>query len=641
MGREDVERPDGGDGGERQRAYMRSLLLDLRALERMLAEGLIERGVRRIGAEQELVLVDRYWRPAPIGVELLAAIDDRRVTTELARFNLEYNVEPLGLGGDCLSRLEGSLAEVLSLVAAGAAAFGAKPVLTGILPTLDMSHLGRENLTPSARYLALDDAISRMRGGHYELRIKGVDELTVRHDSVMLEALNTSFQVHYQVGPDEFASMYNLAQAVVAPVLAACVNSPVLFGKRLWRETRIAIFQQAVDTRSERPAGRDTLSRVRFGERWIDESVLEVFREDIARFRMLVAGEADEDPLVMLDRGEVPRLRALQTHNSTVWRWNRPCYGLTEGKAHLRIECRVLGAGPSIVDEVANAALWIGLMSGGLEAWGEVSGRMDFGEASANFTTAAREGIGSQLSWLDGQTVPADVLVLEQLLPVARAGLLGAGVDAGDVDRYLGIVQGRVEQRRTGAHWMLHSAAGMKGEGTRAQRLACLTAGTYARQVTGAPVHTWAPATLAECGECSSMYERVDQYMTTDLFTVGEDDLIELVASIMDWEKIRHVPVEDHAHRLVGLVSYRKLLKLLANRGPGDLDKPIAVREMMVRDPVTISPETSTLDAIDVMKRKKVSALPITVEGRLVGIVTEHDFMRIAERLLEVELGRG
>jgi len=178
----------------------------------------------------------------------------------------------------------------------------------------------------------------------------------------------------------------------------------------------------------------------------------------------------------------------------------------------------------------------------------------------------------------------------------------------------------------------------MKGKGTRAQRLACLASGIYRRQNEGEPVHTWSPATLEECEACSSMYARIDQYMTTDLFTVDESEAIDLVASIMDWEKIRHVPVEDNEHRLVGLVSYRKLLKLLTNRSPKDVDKPIAVSQIMTRDPVTVSPMTSTLDAIDIMKRHKVSALPVTDDGRLVGIVTEHDFMRIAERLLEMDL---
>jgi CBS domain-containing protein len=223
---------------------------------------------------------------------------------------------------------------------------------------------------------------------------------------------------------------------------------------------------------------------------------------------------------------------------------------------------------------------------------------------------------------------------------VAREGLLASGVDATDVDACLSIIETRVESRHTGAHWLLQSAARMKGQGTRSQRLACLTAATYTRQRTGDPVHLWEPASLSECTNCRSMYERVDQFMTTDLFTVQEDELIDLVVSIMDWERIRHVPVEDHEHNLVGLVSYRKLLRLLAHRAPGDLDKPIAVSEIMVRDPVTISPETTTMEAIELMRRHGVSALPVTKAGRLAGIVTEHDFLSIAGRLLEEELRR-
>jgi CBS domain-containing protein len=638
MGRHDVEV---GAHGERHRTFMRSLLRDLEALERMLEEGRIESGVRRVGVEQELVLVDERWRPAPLATEILESIDDPRVTTELARFNLEFNLEPLELSGDCLGRLRTGLESVLAHIARAAAPLGARPLLAGILPTIEMGDLGRENIAPVPRYFALNDAISKMRGSHYELRIKGADELTVKHDTVMLEALNTSFQMHYQVGPGEFPVMFNLAQLLAAPVLAAATNSPVLFGKRLWRETRIAIFQQAVDTRADRPYGRDTLARVRFGEEWVEESVLEIFRDDIARFRLLVAAEEEEDALAVLEAGGVPRLHALQLHNSTVYRWNRPCYGITGGKPHLRIENRVLSAGPSVLDELANAAFWFGLMAGGPSAWGNVAERMDFGDVAANFTAAAREGITSQLAWLDGETVPADVLVAQRLLPVAREGLLSAGVDASDVDKALGIIETRVESRHTGAHWLLQSAARMKGQGTRAQRLACLAAATYARQQSGDPVHLWEPASLSECTSCRSMFERVDQYMTTDLFTVQEDELIDLVVSIMDWEKIRHVPVEDNEHNLVGLVSYRKLLRLVADRKPADLDKPIAVSEMMVRDPPTVSPETPTLEAIRRMRQHRVAALPVTKDGRLVGIVTEHDFMRIAERMLEEEPGQG
>ena len=222
-----------------------------------------------------------------------------------------------------------------------------------------VADLGLENMTPHPRYYALNEAMGALRDGAYELYIKGLDELLLKHDSVMLEACNASFQIHFQSDADEFPNLYNIAQVVAAPVLAAATNSPLLFGRRLWRETRIALFQQSVDTRSSMDFLRERSPRVTFGRDWVQRSVVEVFQEDISRFRALVTGEIEEDSLEQLAAGKIPRLRALCLHNGTVYRWNRACYGLTDGKPHLRIENRVLPSGPTVTDEVANAVLFL------------------------------------------------------------------------------------------------------------------------------------------------------------------------------------------------------------------------------------------------------------------------------------------
>lgn len=634
MGTQDVQ---SHGQGEQHREFMRRLLADLHALERMLEAGQIESGVDRIGVEQELDLIDDHCQPAPIAPELLERITDPRVTSELARFNLEFNLEPLDLGPGCLRTLHGQLLELLSVIRAEARKLDSDIILTGILPTLGLSHLGRENIFPSPRYHAINDAITASRGGHYELRIKGADELTVRHDSVMLEALNTSFQIHYQVSPDQFPLHYNIAQLLAAPVLAGAVNSPVLFGKRLWRETRIAIFQQAVDTRGDTPHGRETQARVRFGDSWV-QSVLEIFRDDVARFRILISDESDEDPNAVLDAGGIPKLAALGTHNSTVYRWNRVCYGINEGKPTLRIENRVLPSGPSPIDEVANAAFWFGLMKQGPEAFGDVTKRMDFHDVAANFTAAAREGLGCVFHWLDDQQLPADTLIREQLLPIARQGLASAGLKEDEINKYLDVIDQRVATHRTGAKWLLNSAAAMRDQGTRAERLVCLAASTVKQQSADTPVHEWEKARLSERTDWRDGFQRVEQYMTTDLYTVRQDELLDLAASIMDWEHIRHIPVEDADHHLVGLVSYRSLLRVLAGREQGDRTKPIAVADVMQKDPITIGPQTTTLEAISIMRDNKVACLPVLEEGRLVGIISERDFAFIAVDLLEKAL---
>ncbi len=641
MGTQEVEQVS----GEQRRLFMQRLLTDVKALERMIDEGLFETGVRRIGAEQELVLVDDHWQPAPVAVEVLERINDERVTHELGRFNAEFNCDPIVFDGDCLSRMRAQIEELLAVVTAASAPSGARPLLIGILPTLQLSHLCRDNIVPKPRYYALDELIRAQRGGNYELRIKGIDEITIEHESIMLEALNTSFQLHYQVEPSEFALAFNTAQALAGPILAACVNSPVLFGKRLWRETRIAIFQQAVDTRPEAsPHERDLLARVRFGEKWCEESVLELFKEDVARFRVMFGAETDEAPLDALDDGRIPKLTALCTHNSTVYRWNRPCYGITGGKPHLRIENRYLPSGPSVIDECANAALWFGLMKAVPAAFPDLTQRLGFEDAANNFVAAARAGLESQLAWLDERSLSATELVREVLLPLAREGLAAANINASDADELLEVIDRRVETARTGARWMLASVAGMQGQGTRAERLSALTAGAASRQDLGEPVHTWDPATLEEAGAWERNYQRVGQYMNTDVLTVQEDELIDLAASIMDWEHVRHVPVEDDDHNLVGMLSYRELLKLLADPKRKNADQTVAVGDLMRRDPVCVTPETPTIEAIELMRERKISCLPVVAEGsrKLVGIVTEHDYMRIAGKLLERELlGQG
>ena len=623
---------------DQTRAFSKALLKDLRALERMLAEGRLESGVRRIGVEQEMFLVNDGWRPTPAALDVLERLDGP-FGTELALFNLEANVEPRLLSGRCFNDLEKRLDALIEEVRGAASEVGAQVVLTGILPTLSKSDVSLENLTPINRYKALNDALSAMRNGEpYKLRIEGADELNIEHDSVMLESCNTSFQVHLQVDPERFAHVYNIAQLITAPVMAAAVNSPILFGKHLWHETRIALFQQSVDTRSGSVHMRDLAPRVRFGESWIRDGVAELFQEDIARFRVLLTREVDEDPMKVLDAGGTPQLQALQLHNSTVYRWNRPCYGVTDGKPHLRIECRVLPSGPTVRDEVANAAFWIGSILGAADAYDNIPERIQFDDAKANFLAAARHGPKAGFRWLDGRVAGARDLILEDMLPLARSGLVSAGVNESDVDSYLGVVRDRVESRATGARWMLNSIQAMKQHSTRAEWLTALTAAMVARQRAGAPAHMWSNAHLEEGGGGRLSYLRVEQFMTTSLFTVHEDELVDMVAFLMDRNQIRHVLVEDDGHSLVGIVSYRSVLRLMAEGFDRTAQPTPAVKDIMERDPVSVQPDTRTLDAIDLMRQHRVSCLPVVSDGKLVGIVSERDFLPIAYDLLEERL---
>ena len=620
------------------REFTHHLIQDVRALEHMLEEDMFEKGVRRIGAEQEMFLVDERYRPGPIIDEVLELNTDERIVTELTRFNLEFNMDPLIFGKSCFSEMERRTDELMAEVRRMVNEVGGEPILTGILQTIQLSELTLDYMTPRSRYYALNDAISRLRGGPGQFQIRGVDELFVKHDTIMLEGCNTSFQTHFQVTPEEFPRFYNFAQTVAAPCLACATNSPLLFGKRLWRETRIALFEQAVDTRSSNLYLREMSPRVHFGSGWVEESVTEIFKEDISRFRVLITTDISEDPFEMLRQGQSPKLEALQLHNGTVYRWNRACYGITEGKPHLRIENRILPSGPTVTDEIANAAFWYGLVSGLAGRYDDISEVMDFDDAKSNFIAAARNGLASQFTWFGGEQRPAHELILEDLLPLAEEGLRDSDIDEHDIEKYLRVIDQRVRSRQTGSQWQLDSIAQMDQSASRAERLAALVRGMIERQKQGDPVHTWSLATMDDSRPSTSMQNsRVEDYMTTDLFTVHEQETVEFVAYLMDWQRIRHVLVEDNQHGLVGLVSHRSLLRHMAERDEVPRGG-VPVGEIMIDDPVSIPPDMPTTQAIKLMREKKIGALPVVREGQLVGIITESDFIEIAGQLLDENL---
>ncbi|MEZ4394138.1 MAG: glutamate-cysteine ligase family protein [Polyangiales bacterium] len=621
--------------GQAHREFMRALLTDVRALERMLAEGHFETGHRRIGAEQEMFLIDRAWSPARGAVAMLERLNDPHYTTELGQFQLEANCDPQLLAGDGLERMHAQLDALVAKARGAAGELGMDVVLMGILPTLRKSDLGLDAMVPSPRYIAMNKIVTELRGGRFELSIKGLDELIIDHDSVMIEACNSSFQVHLQVDPANFARRYNIAQVLLGPLMSISANSPLVFGRRLWAETRIALFRQAVDTRSHTHHIRETEARVSFGTRWVRNSVAEIFKEDVSRFRALVGTELDEDPMAMLDRGELPKLKALRLHNGTIYRWNRACFGFTEGKAHLRIENRIMPSGPSVIDQVANSAFWFGLMAEMHESIEDITRRIEFDVAGSNFYTAAREGLGAHILWLDGEEIPARNLVLDRLLPMAEAGLRRENVREDLIKKYLDVVDARARTSRTGARWAFSSWNALREHATPGEAANAIVAATVDRQRAGIPVAQWDRAEINEAQTARNHYLRVEQYMRTDLFTVQVDDPVEMVANLMVWERIRYVPVEDKDHKLLGLITYRAVLRALAEDAAA---RSREAREVMRVDVISVSPETPTVEAIRLMRRHKIGCLPVLQDDHLVGIVTDDDLMEIATKLLEERL---
>lgn len=619
--------------------FVKNLLRDVQALEYMLEHEWFEDDVVRIGAEQEMCLVDmRTYKPATIAPEVLEKTKKWNwLESELAKFNLETNMTPRLFAGKCLSQMEAEVSGYLEKLQKKLLDFKAQHILTGILPTLRKFDLDMENLTPKERYKALMEAInSQLIGNAYELRLMGIDEILVKHDSPLLEACNTSFQVHLQVAPQQFVQYYNIAQTLAAPIMAMAANSPILFGKRLWHETRIALFQQALDIRTTHDHMRERAPRVSFGSGWLEGSIMEIYKEDIARFRVLLSAEVEENSLGLIQEGKVPKLRALQVHNSTVYRWNRPCYGISDnGKPHLRIENRVLPAGPTTVDEIANAAFWLGAMVGMGDAYPDIKQHISWEDVRDNFAKAAQFGIDTKFTWFEDKKISACDLVLQELLPLARKGLEKQKVQKADIDKYLGIIESRAKEHMNGARWQLRAYTKLRKEVSRDEALSVLTACIIENQTKGDPVHTWKLPQVDDLKEYRPAKLKVEEFMETDLFTVHQDDLIELVAELMDWRKIRYMPVEDTKGNLIGLITSRLLLRYFTQKNRINGKSAIHVKDIMIKNPITISPASTILNAMQIMRKDKIGCLPVVKDGELIGLITEMEFLHISGRLIE------
>ncbi len=631
MGEQNISR--GGDN-EAKRLFTRAVLNDLRALELMIEKGLIESGARRIGAEQEMFITNNDYSPNLTALNILDDIKDDRFTNEIALFNIEANLTPRRFQAKCLSEMEEEIKEVVSIAKRHAKDHDSRIILAGILPTLRQLDLTMDSITPVDRYYELNDRLKEIRGSDFRMDIRGVDELSVTHDNFLLEAMNTSFQVHFQVSGNEFVDMYNLSQAVTGPLMAVAVNSGLIHHYRLWHESRIAVFQNSIDTRSTTHQKRGTQPRVHFGNEWI-ESIVDVFRDDISRFSVVLTSEFEEDPVGMVNAGIMPKLKALMLHNGTVYRWNRPCYGVKDNIPHLRIENRVLPSGPSMIDEVANSAFYFGLMSGMSQKIPDITKALRFSNARNNFLQACRTGLECHFNWIDGESISATRLIKEELLPIAESGLKSAGIDAGDIERYLGTIEKRVDSKQTGARWAIKSITEMDEEIHPDEKVRSVVAEMHHQQKTDNPIHEWPLASAERRTDWRAGFMLVGQFMTTKLLTVRPDDSMDLAASIMDWKRVRHVPVENDEGELVGLVSHRSIIKKIVD---GDDHEATAISEIMNDQLIFAHPKTTTVEAIQIMREQRVSCLPVVENGKLVGVITEYDLIKVASHVLEADL---
>jgi gamma-glutamyl:cysteine ligase YbdK (ATP-grasp superfamily) len=477
--------------GEDRRRYRDKVRRSLDVFARMLRERLFEENPSTVGQEIELNLVDEHGMPSMGNAAALDAIASPAWATEVGQFNLEINVPPRTLDGDSLATLETELRAELDNADTRARTVGSRLVMIGILPTLTEHDVAEDSMSANDRYKVLNEQIFAARGEDMRIEIEGAEQLLTHTDSITPESACTSVQLHIQVSPDAFADYWNAAQSIAGVQVALAANSPYLFGRQLWHETRITLFEQATDTRSDELKEQGVRPRVWFGERWIT-SVFDLFEENLRYFPALLPICEDEDPLAVLDAGAIPELAEMSLHNGTIYRWNRPVYGIVAGRPHLRVENRVLPAGPTIADVCANAAFYYGLVRSLAEADRPIWTQMSFATASENLHEAARHGLDAQLYWPGVGDTPVSELILRRLLPLARDGLSRWGVDDAAAGRLLGIIERRCLSGQNGSAWQIAMVDKLTQGGLdRREALRRMTQAYIDRMHSNEPVHTW------------------------------------------------------------------------------------------------------------------------------------------------------
>jgi gamma-glutamyl:cysteine ligase YbdK (ATP-grasp superfamily) len=476
---------------EDRKRHRQKVRRGLDALARMLTESRFDFERPMAGLEIELNLVDDDFEPALRNAEVLEAIADPEFQTELGRFNIEINVAPRQLSAFGFSSFEQSVRDSLNNADPRAEEAGAHTVMIGILPTLRPEHVTAEATSENPRYSLLDRQILDTRGEDIEIVIDGVERLHIVTDTIMPEAACTSTQVHLQVSPDDFAGYWNAAQAIAGIQLAVGANSPYLFGKELVAESRIPLFEQSTETRSDELKAQGVRPRVWFGERWIT-SIFDLFEENSLYFPALLPVTTDEDPAHVLDEGGVPKLDELRLHNGTVYRWNRPVYDISGDQPHLRVENRVLPAGPTVVDTMANAAFFAGLVRALADDDRPIWSQMSFQAANENFIAGTRQGINAEVYWPRVGQVRATELVVRKLLPLAAEGLRLWDVDESEIGRLLDIVERRCLRGANGATWQTAEVARREEAGDSRREALRRMLGRYLELMhSNEPVHTW------------------------------------------------------------------------------------------------------------------------------------------------------
>ena len=599
------------------RAKMASHVLDdIIAMEQLFDQNKFESGPPKIGAEQEICVLDSQYQPAFTNLQLLDKIADPHYTHELAKFNLEVNLDPVVFKGRCFQNLENQLLTYLTLGQKTANSIDNHLLLSGILPTLKFRHLEFANMTPIPRYHALSEVLRELRGSRFELYIQGVDDLNIGLDNMLFEACNTSFQMHLQIDAQSFVDKYNWAQMIAGPMLAVAANSPLLFGNELWAETRIAVFKQSIDTRSAANQMRKKIARVFFGEDWLRGSPMELLREEVQRFPFILTSDNFELSSALI-RDKVPELRAIKIHNGTTYTWNRLCYGVVNNQAHLRIECRYLPAGPSPIDEIANMAFWTGLMEGQPEKLHKFWKEENFKDVKDNFFKAARYGHQVVFNWM-GKKISAADLILNELIPMAREGLENRNVDARDIEKYLSIIEQRISVGSIGADWQVRSFRNLQKNYSPSMALAELSAQMVVNQNKNLPVHEWKELTQQK-GQIvdKNSFSRMEDIMESEIHTVAPDDSLKTANAVMQWNDLDCIIVEGSKGDVKGILTKSIVNRKLSENSGED----VFVEECMSTSFHAFTPGTNIADVRKMNLDESIPLFPVVFDHKLMGFV--------------------
>ena len=466
---------------------------DLTALTRLLDRPGFGEGESSIGAEVEFYIVNPDLRVQPINTEIAASVQDPQLTVELNRFNLEYNLSPQAFRGDPFARTEQELLAAIRRINRHAAPLGGELVPIGILPTLRQSDMGAKVMTDEPRYHVLSNALLKQRGEPFSIHIGGNDVIDLEADDVTMEGANTSFQLHWRVPAHRFADYFNAVQLVTPIVLALASNSPSLFGHHLWDETRIALFKQSIDSRPTTNKKWRHPSRVYYGNGWA-RNAWELFAASASLYPPIIPLMSDEDPMAVIDRGEVPELAEMRLHQGTTWPWNRAIFDHADG-GHLRIEIRAMPAGPTPVDMCANGLFVIGAALAVLDDIRHLTSILPFQYTEHNFYRAAKYGIGADIIWphkdqVQLQDMPL-LTVARELLPRAREALKRTAVDEAEIHRLLGIIEGRIENNITGARWQRQITESFSRSTSPDEAFRSMLVLYMANQKNNIPLHEW------------------------------------------------------------------------------------------------------------------------------------------------------